>query len=88
MNIMSARCANEVQILEPFNTNSSPSIAACVWSDAKSEPVSGSEYPWHHCIPPDAISGRYRFFCASVPKRIRVGPSIRVPNLSFPGARR
>ena len=86
MNIMSARCASDVQIFEPLITNSSPWSSAKVCNDAKSEPVFGSEYPWHN--PPCAISGRYFRFCSSEPKCINVGPNIRVPKRSFPGARR
>ncbi|MCY1529272.1 hypothetical protein D9M68_644060 [compost metagenome] len=46
-NIMSASCASEVQIFWPLTTNSSPSSTADVRRAARSEPASGSEYPWH-----------------------------------------
>ena len=42
-NIMSAKCAPEVQIFWPLMTKSSPSTAARVRSDARSEPEFGSE---------------------------------------------
>ena len=48
INILSALCADEVQTFVPFITKSSPSSTALVCNDAKSDPDSGSEYPWHH----------------------------------------
>ena len=65
---------------------SSPSSTARVWREAKSEPDSGSEYPWHHWTSPFETGGRNCCFCSSVPWIIRVGAIIRVPNTSLPGA--
>ena len=86
--IQSARCASVVQILPPLITRSSPSRTARVLRDAKSEPDSGSLYPWHHCTSPRATGGRCVRFCSSEPWIISVGPSIRTPKISRPGARR
>lgn len=43
MKIMSASCANEVQIFWPSTTNSSPSRTAVVRRLARSEPAEGSD---------------------------------------------
>jgi hypothetical protein len=45
-NIQLASRAWVVQILLPVHTRSSPSSTAAMDSDARSEPASGSEYPW------------------------------------------
>ncbi len=39
--------AKVVQTFWPVTTHSSPSLTALVFSDARSEPDSGSENPWH-----------------------------------------
>ena len=46
---------------------------------AMSEPAFGSDQPWAHMSALAAMRGRKRFFCASVPNSIRVGPSNNWP---------
>ncbi len=45
-----------------------------VFSDARSEPASGSENPWHHSTSPAAMRGRCRACWSGVPKRMISGP--------------
>ena len=54
----------------PFTTNSSPSATARHCRLARSEPASGSLYPWKKSISPLLRRGRKKLFCSSVPKRI------------------
>ena len=42
-----ANCPHEIQVFWPLIVNRPPSSAAAVRSDARSEPASGSEKPWH-----------------------------------------
>src|SRR6478736_2482083 len=63
-------------------THSSPSSTAVVLSEARSEPESGSEKPWHHAISPFMIAGRKCFFCSSVPCWRMVGPTSVSPKKS------
>ncbi len=42
----------------PVTTHSSPCRTARVFSDARSEPDSGSENPWHQISSADRIGGR------------------------------
>ena len=58
--IQLARCATEVHTFCPSITQSAPSSAALVDSDARSEPAPGSEKPWHHRSSPDRMRGRNR----------------------------
>ena len=70
--------------------HSFPSSTALVARLARSEPASGSEYPWHHNSWPSRIAGRKRRCCSSVPKWIKVGPispSPMWPSLPGPPAR-
>ena len=53
-----AWCANVVHTFCPVTTHSSPSRTARVFSDARSEPASGSENPWHQISSADRIGGR------------------------------
>ena len=54
----SATWALLVQIFWPLTTYSSPSRTPVVRSDARSEPASGSEKPWHQMCSPLRIPGR------------------------------
>ena len=47
-------------------------------SDARSDPASGSEKPWHHTLSPRRIGGRYRARWSGVPSAAIVGPACRV----------
>ena len=47
-----------VQTFWPVTTHSSPSLTARVFSDARSEPASGSEKPWHQISSAERIGGR------------------------------
>ena len=42
-----AWCASVVQTFCPVTTHSFPSRTARVFSEARSDPASGSEKPWH-----------------------------------------
>ena len=57
----------EMNIFEPFSTHSSPSSTALVWVPAASVPAFGSVRPKAPSFFPDRRSGRYFFFCSSVP---------------------
>jgi hypothetical protein len=41
--------------------------------DARSDPASGSEKPWHQSTVPAAIAGSNRCFCSSVPAAMMAG---------------
>ncbi len=58
----SAWWAKVVQTFWPVTTHSSPSSTALVLTLARSEPASGSEYPWHHSSVAFRIPGRKRRF--------------------------
>src|ERR1044072_4326536 len=73
-------CANVVQTFWPVTTYSSPFSTARVFKDARSEPESGSEKPWHHISSADRIGARKRAFWSSVPCAITVGPPIVRPS--------
>ena len=51
-------CASVVQTFWPVTTQSSPSRTARVFSEARSEPDSGSEKPWHQISSADRIGAR------------------------------
>ena len=53
-----AMVAYDVQIFWPVTRQPSPSRRAVVWSDARSEPASGSLNPWHQITSPREIGGR------------------------------
>ena len=63
-------------------THSSPSSSARVFNDARSEPASGSEKPWHQAISPRRIFGRKNCFCSSLPHCKIVGPTSVSPKKS------
>ena len=46
---------------------------------ARSLPASGSDQPWHQISAADAIGGRNRAFCSSVPNSNMVGASRKIP---------
>ena len=46
---------------------------------ARSLPASGSDQPWHQISSPDAIGGKKRAFCASVPYSSIVGARRKMP---------
>ena len=50
--------AKVVHTFCPVTTQSSPSRTAWVFTDARSEPESGSEKPWHQISSPDRIGCR------------------------------
>ncbi len=53
-----ARWPSVVQTFWPVTTQSSPSRTALVFSDARSEPDSGSEKPWHQISSAERIGAR------------------------------
>ena len=75
----SAMWANEDHTFCPVTRKPSPSVTAFVWREARSEPASGSENPWHHTSSPDRMLARNRSFCSSVPWAMMVGPAIPIP---------
>ena len=74
-----ATCAVEVQIFGPSINHWSASSTGRVRTAARSEPASGSEYPWHHSSRTATIGGRKRRCGAGVPNAISVGPSSSSP---------
>ena len=62
-----ASCANVVQTFCPVTFQPPFDFTALVLSDARSEPDSGSENPWHQISSADRIGSRKRCFCSSVP---------------------
>ena len=53
-----ASWASVVHTFWPVTTQSSPSLTALVFSDARSEPASGSEKPWHQISSPERMGSR------------------------------
>ena len=62
-----ASWANVVQTFCPVIRQPPSSLTALVLSEARSEPDSGSEKPWHQISSPERIGSRKRSFCGSVP---------------------
>ena len=62
-----ASWANVVQTFCPVTRQPPFSCTAFVFSEARSEPDSGSEKPWHQISSPDRIGSRKRSFCSSAP---------------------
>jgi len=56
--IQSAACAMLVHTFWPLTTKWSPSRTARHWSDARSLPALGSEYPWHQISSQERILER------------------------------
>ena len=53
-----AYCPHDTHVFWPLSTKSpSSSTTACVRSDARSDPASGSEKPWHQISSADRIDG-------------------------------
>ena len=83
-----ARCPSEVQIFWPLTTKWSPSRTARVRSEARSEPASGSDIPWHQMSSARIIRGSSVRFCASVPYCMIAGAMLFIPiTLSGTGTR-
>ena len=57
-----ALCANVVHTFCPVTTHSPFDLTAFVFSDARSEPDSGSEKPWHQISSPVRIGCSQRSF--------------------------
>ena len=74
-----------VQIFWPLTMYSSPSRTAVVRSDARSEPASGSEKPWHHQMSRFAVGARKRSFISCDPNCAITGPIMLVLNVSGSG---
>src|SRR3954462_1369849 len=72
--------ANVVHTFWPVTTHSPFDFTALVLRDARSEPDSGSEKPWHQISSPVRIGHRKRSFCSSVPCVITTGPPITIPS--------
>src|SRR5919204_77679 len=75
-----ASWANVVQTFWPVTRQPPFSRTALVFSDARSEPDSGSENPWHQISSAERIGARKRSFCSSVPWAITTGPPITNPS--------
>ena len=75
-----ALCANVVQTFWPVTSHSPFDFTAFVFSDARSEPESGSEKPWHQISSPVRIGLSQRSFCSSVPWWITTGPPMTMPS--------
>src|SRR3954453_20058 len=83
-----ASCAKVVQTFWPVTTHSPFDLTALVFSDARSEPDSGSEKAWHQISSAVRIGSRKRSFCSSLPCAITTGPPmIRPSTLAADGAR-
>ena len=83
--IQSACCPRVVHAFWPLITQSSPSRTALVRSEARSEPASGSEKPWHHQMSRLAVAGRNFSFCSCDPKLAITGPTMLALNASGSG---
>ena len=75
-----ALCAYVVQTFCPVTSHSPFDFTALVFSDARSEPDSGSENPWHQISSPVRIGLSQRSFCSSVPWWITTGPPMTMPS--------
>src|SRR3954465_13692890 len=64
----------------PVTPHPSPERTALVFKEARSEPDSGSEKPWHQISSADRIGSRKRCLCSSVPWWITTGPPIARPS--------
>ena len=74
-------CANVVHTFWPVTTHSPLLLTAFVLSEARSEPDSGSEKPWHQISSPVRIGRSQRSFCSSLPWWITTGPPITMPRM-------
>ena len=73
--------ANVVQTFWPVTTHPPLDLTALVLSEARSEPASGSEKPWHQISSPVRIGRSQRLFCSSSPWAITTGPPITMPRM-------
>src|SRR5215208_1230911 len=74
-----ASWANVVHTFWPVTRQPPLSLTAFVFSDARSDPDSGSENPWHQISSADRIGSRNRSFCSSVPCVMTTGPPMTRP---------
>ena len=70
-----------VQTFWPVTSHSPFDFTALVLSEARSEPDSGSEKPWHQISSPVRIGLSQRSFCSSLPWVITTGPPITIPRM-------
>src|SRR5918996_1607337 len=75
-----ASWAKVVHTFWPVIRQPPPSLVAFVFSEARSEPDSGSENPWHQISSAERIGSRKRSFCSSVPCAITTGPPMTRPS--------
>src|SRR4051794_1344132 len=75
-----ASCANVVQTFCPVTTHSPFDLTALVLSEARSEPDSGSENPWHQISSAVRIGWGWRCFCPPAPCAITPGPPTPTPS--------
>ena len=73
--------ANVVQTFWPVTSHSPFDLTAFVLSDARSEPDSGSEKPWHQISSPVRIGRSQRSFWSSVPWVMTTGPPMTMPRM-------
>ena len=77
----SANAPRDAHVFCPESTQP-PSVSerrARLRMPARSLPASGSDQPWHQISAADAIGGRNRAFCSSVPNSNIVGASRKTP---------
>ena len=74
----SENCESDVHTFWPSITQVSPSARARQESEARSEPVPGSENPWHHISRPDSRRGTNSAPSAGGAKSISVGARVSV----------
>ena len=77
MSVWLALCAYEHHIFDPLSTHSPLSRRAFVWSEATSDPDSGSDIAIAS-PPPAATRPSSSCFCSSVPNRLSAPTTIRV----------
>src|SRR3954471_17351320 len=75
-----ASWANVVHTFCPVIRQPPLERTALVFSDARSEPDSGSENPWHQISSADRIGSRNRSLWCSVPGAIETGPPVTRPS--------
>src|SRR3954469_4975920 len=80
-----ASCAYVVQTFCPLTRQPPLSRTALVFSEARSDPDSGSENPWHQISSADRIGSRNRSFWSSLPWAITTGPPMTKPR-TFAGS--
>ena len=85
LKIQSAYWPSVVHVFWPLITQSSPSLTALVFSEARSDPASGSEKPWAHQMSRFAVWGRNFFFISSEPNCAITGPIMLALNASGGG---